>query len=195
MILTGNRLCLLMLSATVLTAACTQQSDNEVAQFDVSEAGADAAERKIILAPPISTVKPGAAVTFSHADVKSIEVGENSAVTITVNEGYPSGTLTLEATGGAGLDVFGATRVLEVAMADVTTHTWRVDFQPQSDGVHYVNVLATARPEPGVFETRAYAVRVNAGSWASAQTQKATPTEMLEDDTPAIMLKADETIE
>ena len=192
---TGKLFGLLTLGAGVLLASCTQQPTSVATPNDGAEVPADAAARKVILAPPISTVKPGASVTFSHEAVKTLDVGENGAVTITVNEGYPTGTLTLEATGGDGLEVFGATRVTEVAMSDVTTHTWRVDFQPQAAGVHYVNVLATARPGPGVIETRAYAVRVNADNWASAKAEAAMPTEMLSDDTPAVMLKAEETIE
>ena len=192
---TGNLFGLLTLSAGLLVASCAQQPASDVTLADGAEIATDAAPSKVVLAPAISTVKPGASVTFSHQAVKTLEVGENSAVTITVNEGYPTGTLTLEATGGDGLEVFGATRVTEVAMSDVTTHSWRVDFQPQSAGVHYVNVLATARPGPGVIETRAYAVRINAGDWASAKAEAAMPTEMLSDDMPAVMLKAEETIE
>lgn len=192
---TGNLFGLLLLSLGVVVASCTQQPASDATPNSGAEVAADAAARKVMLAPAISTVKPGASVTFSHQAVKTLEVGENGAVTITVNEGYPTGTLTLEATGGDGLEVFGATRVTEVAMSDVTTHSWRVDFQPQSAGVHYVNVLATAKPEPGVIETRAYAVRVNAGDWANAKAEAAMPTEMLSDDMPAVMLKAEETIE
>lgn len=90
--------------------------------------------------------------------------------------------------------MFGANRVAQLSMSDVTTHTWRLEFQPQTDGVHYINVQATARPEAGVFETRAYAVRVNAGEWASAKAQAAMPMEMLDNETPAVMLEAQETI-
>lgn len=182
-------------AALALAAACAQQPVTDGAVVEVTEATAETPAQKVKLAPPITTVKPGASVTFSHPDVKELAVGDNGSVEITVNEGYPSGTLTLEATGGDGLEVFGANRVVQLEMSDVTTHTWRVDFQPQSDGVHYVNVQATARPEAGVFETRAYAVRVNAGDWASAKAAAAMPMEMLDKDTPAVMLEAQETIE
>ena len=186
---------LLSVAAATLITACAQQPATDGAAIEVTEVTADTPAKKVKLAPPITTVKPGASVTFSHPEVKTLAVGDNGAVEITVNEGYPSGTLTLEASGDDGLEVFGASRVVQLPMSDITTHTWRVDFQPQYDGVHYINVLATARPEAGVFETRAYAVRVNAGDWASAKAAAATPMEMLDNDTPAVILEAQETIE
>lgn len=194
MIKTTHTFSLLSIAAVSLVAACAQQTGTDSAAVEVTEVSADTPAKKVTLAPPITTVKPGASVTFSHPAVKTLAVGDNGAVEITVNEGYPSGTLTLEATGGEGLDVFGANRVAQLSMSDVTTHTWRLEFQPQTDGVHYINVQATARPEAGVFETRAYAVRVNAGEWASAKAQAAMPMEMLDNETPAVMLEAQETI-
>ncbi|MEL6414700.1 MAG: hypothetical protein AAFQ15_07155 [Pseudomonadota bacterium] len=195
MIKTTQRLSLLSTATALLAAACAQQPVTDTAAVDVTEVSAETPAKKVTLGPAISTVKPGASVTFSHPDVKTVAVGDNGSVEITVNEGYPSGTLTLEASGGDGLDVFGANRVVQLGMSDVTTHTWRVDFQPQSDGVHYINVQATARPEDGVFETRAYAVRINAGAWVNAKAEAATPMEMLDNETPAVMLEAQETIE
>lgn len=195
MIKTTQTFGLLSCATAAMITACAQQPATESAAVEITEVTADASADKVTLAPPITTVKPGASVSFSHPEVKTLAVGDNGSVEITVNEGYPSGTLTLEASGGDGIEVFGASRVVQLAMSDVTTHTWRIDFQPQYDGVHYVNVLATARPEDGVFETRAYAVRVNSGDWASAKAAAATPMEMLDNDTPAVMLEAEETIE
>ena len=191
MIKTTQTFGLLSIATTSLLVACAQQPTST----EVTEVTAETPAKKVTLGAPISTVKPGASVTFSHSAVKTAEVGENGSVEVTVNEGYPTGTLTLEATGGDGLEVFGANRVVDLGMSDATTHTWRIDFQPRSDGVHYINVQATARPEAGVFETRAYAVRVNAGEWASAKAAAAKPVEMLDGDTPAVMLEAQETIE
>ena len=195
MIKTTQTFGLLSMATVSLVTACAQQSGSDSAVIEVTEVTAETPTKKVTLGPAISTIKPGASVTFSHSDVKSAAVGENGSVEITVNEGYPSGTLTLEATGGDGLEVFGANRVVELGMSDATTHAWRIDFQPQSDGVHYINVQATARPDDGVFETRAYAVRVNAGDWASAKAAAAKPMEMLDNDTPAVMLEAQEIIE
>lgn len=185
----------LPLSAALLFAACAQESVNDTASVDVVEPSQQAQVSEVRLAPPITTVKPGASVTFTHDAVKPIEVGENGSVTITVHEGYPFGTLSLEASGGAELEVFGAERQVQLDMADATSHTWRLDFQPQSDGVHYINILATARPEAGMLSTRAFAVRVNAGDWQAAKAKTGLEMQMLEDDTPAVILEARETIE
>lgn len=182
-------------AAVLFLAACAQDDVSDTESTDIAVASQPASMSKVKLAPPISTVKPGASVTFTHDAVKPLEVGENGSVTITVHEGYPFGTLSLEATGGSELDVFGAERQIQVDMADATSHTWRLDFQPQSDGVHYISIQATARPEAGVFETRAFAVRVNAGDWQSAKATSGLTKQMLDDDTPAVMLEAREFIE
>ena len=171
-----------------LLAACAQPEAAEPVELATSS---------VKLAPPIATVKPGASVTFSNADLKPVQIGENASVTITVNEGYPSGTMTLEASGNEGLAVFGAGATKRVDMADITTHTWRVDFQGETDGVHYINVLATVEPKGGVVETRAYAVRVEVGDWQSAQAKISAETamEMLPSGEPAVILDAQETIQ
>lgn len=179
------------LALGVFVSACAQHSGETVST------ATELTEAKVQLAPPITTVKPGASVTFSHPAVKSLDIGENGSVTLTVNEGYPSGVLTLEASGEEGIEVFGAGAIARIDMADATTHSWRVDFQATADGVHYVQVMATAEPKGGLVERRAYAVRVNAGDWASAQakTQAEKPMLMLEGDVAAVTMEAQETIE
>lgn len=185
----------LPLTAALFLAACAQDSASDIAAAELQTASHPAPANKVTLAPPITTVKPGASVTITHDDVKPLELGETGSVTVTVHEGYPFGTLSLEATGAEGLDIFGAERAVQLDMADVTSHTWRLNFQPQTDGVHYINLLATARPESGVVETRAFAVRVNAGDWLAAKAKTGLEMQMLENDTPAVMLEAREFIE
>lgn len=162
-----------------------------------AETAADAPKPSIILAPPIMTVKPGASVIFSTSPIKPVALGENGSVTVTVVEGYPSGTLTLSATGADGLSVFGANRTMSVDMANATAHQWRIDFQGEADGVHYINILATAEPKGGLTETRAYAVRVEVGDWQDAQAKLSAEKamEIMPSGEPAIILEAEETIE
>ena len=167
---------------------CAQSAPAEIA---------DTSKSSVKLAPPITTVKPGASVTFSTPTIKPVELGENGSVIVTVNEGYPSGTLTLSAAGVEGLPVFGANRTMSVDMANVTTHEWRIDFQGEVDGVHYINILATAEPKGGLTETRAYAVRVEVGDWQDAQAKLSAEKamEIMPSGEPAIILEAEETIE
>lgn len=176
-----------ILAGAALTA-CSQSKAPEPAVFD---------RPTIKLAPPIATVKPGASVTFSHSDVKPVQIGENGAVVITVNEGYPSGIMTLQASAQNGLAVFGASTTLRADMADKTTHEWRVDFQGETDGVHYISVVAEVAPKGGVVETRAYAVRIEVGDWQAAQAKISaeTVTEMMPSGESAVILDAQETIQ
>ena len=174
--------------AGALLGACAQSETSEPIE---------AAKPTVKLAPPIATVKPGASVTFSSSDLKPVQIGENGSVVITVNEGYPSGLMTLQARGHDGLAVFGANTTMRVDMADKTTHEWRVDFQGEADGVHYIGVTALVEPKGGAVETRAYAVRVEVGDWQSAQAKLSAERtmEMLPSGEAAVILDAQETIQ
>lgn len=180
-----------------MLAACTQQQAVDPGATELAEVSAAASEKQVKLAPPITTIKPGASVTFSMDEAKPIASGENGSVTLTVNEGYPSGVLHLKASGSAGLNVFGAERVAQKDMSSGTSHSWRIDYAADADGVYLINILATAEPEPGFTEMRAHSVRVKIGDWQAAQAkaQVARKTEMLPDGERATILEAEETIE
>ncbi|MEL7031194.1 MAG: hypothetical protein AAGL97_12615 [Pseudomonadota bacterium] len=149
------------------------------------------------LGPAISTIKPGAAVSFSHEVSGPIAVEGNGYVTLTINEGYPYGALELKASSDEGLAVLGPNATHTINMADGTTHTWRVDFQGLTDGVHYLNIMATAKPSSDAGEMRSYAVRVEVGDWKSVEAAREAekPMEMQADGEMAVILEADETIE
>lgn len=185
------------ISAAALLAGCAQQQTAEPVLAEREAQIPSAASKDVRLAPPITTVKPGASVTFSLDEAKPIALGENGSVTLTVNEGYPSGVLRLKATGGNGLNVFGAQKEVQMDMASGTSHTWRIDYSADADGVYLINILATAEPEPGFSEMRAHSVRVKFGDWQSAQAKvsAATATEMLPSGEPAVILEAQETTE
>lgn len=189
-----------LLSATALTAgmlgACVQQQVGEPAVVAETSETAPADDKAVKLGPAISTVKPGASVTFSHEVSGPLDAGDTGSVTLTVNEGYPVGILHLQATGDPGIAVFGAEASIQKDMSDVTTHSWRVDFEAETDGVHYINVMATVEMDGGLQASRAYAVRVEVGDWQSVQAkvQAASPVELQSDGEPAVILEAEETI-
>ena len=192
---------LVSISAATLLAACAQR---HAADPVVADAPGESVETAITetksdvkLAPPITTVKPGASVTFSHDTVAAIAVNETGTVTLTVNEGYPDGTLTLQASGEEGLDVFGAQTSARFDMADVTTHTWRINFASAADGAYHIHIMATADMSDGYSESRAYAVPVKIGDWQSAQSkaQVATTIDTLESGETAVVMQAEETID
>jgi len=184
-----------VISAGVLAACVQQQPADANVVAEVSETAA-APSKEVKLGPAISTVKPGASVTFSHDLSGKVAAGENGAVTVTVNEGYPSGTLHLKATGDPGLSVFGAEVTAQKDMSLGTTHTWRLDYAAENDGLYYINVLAQVEMADGLQESRAYAIRVEVGDWQAAQAkvQAANPVEMQADGEPAVILEAEETI-
>ncbi len=184
---------LLALSVAGLLTACMQQSATQTPEeIEVSEA-----PKLVTLAPPIQTKKPAPALSFSHEMSGVVEAGETGTVTFTVNEGYPHGTLILEAKGDDGLDVFGATASTSQDMSNTTTHTWQVNFSAAADGVYRLHVSASANVDETVSDMGAYAVEVKVGNWQSAQS-KAAPTgrmEMQRDGEPAVILEAEETID
>ncbi len=186
------------LSAAASLGACVQQPAAEPSAPEANtDIAAVAATSKVKLAPPITTVKPGASVTFSHDPVSSIEVGENGSVTLTINEGYPEGVLHLDASGDDGLAVFGAQSSARMDMAAGTSHTWRLDYAAERDGVYYINVSARAEMADGYSVSRAYAVRVQVGDWQNAQAkvQAAGDVQMLPTGEAAVILEAEETID
>nr|WP_070960251.1 hypothetical protein [Hyphomonas sp. Mor2] len=183
--------------AAALLAGCAQQKTADPVLADADTLQATGPTKQVKLAPPITTIKPGASVTFSLDEAKPIAVGENGSVTLTVNEGYPTGVLKLKATGGKGLNVFGAERNAQMDMASGTSHTWRIDYSADADGVYLINILATAEPEAGFSEMRAHSVRVKIGDWQAAQAkvQAATDMETMQSGERAVILEAQEVIE
>lgn len=182
--------------AIVLTGCTAPASNDGVTETQLTVA--DTVQKPTAkLGPAISTIKPGAAVSFSHDVSGPVAVEGNGYVTLTINEGYPYGALELKASSDEGLAVLGANAAHTINMADGTTHSWRVDFQGLTDGVHYLNIMATAKPSSDAGETRSYAVRVEVGDWKTVEAarQAAKPMELQADGEMAVILEATETIE
>ena len=191
MIFTPRHISLSALSLALVACAAPTANDASVQPEATRSAANENTAAK--LGPAISTIKPGASVTFSHETPGPVQVDANGYVTLTINEGYPAGVLTLEASSDDGLEVSGPSASTTLNMADGTTHSWRVDFRGLTDGVHYLNVMATA----DTGETRAYAARIEVGDWKTAEAARkaAKPMEMQADGEMAVILEAEETIE
>lgn len=187
-----------LVALALLLGACAQDlavAPQEDTQSASPEAATDAAP-KTVLRSPITTRKPGAAVTFSHPDIGVIDAGQIGTVTLTVNEGYPDGTLSLSAASDPGLSVLGPDRDMTVDMAAGTSHSWRLTYSAEADGVYYIHLFATADPGEGASVSRASAVRVNIGNWQAAKALGDTTSNKttLANDEPAILMDAEETI-
>lgn len=176
------------IAATSGLAACTQSVPVE--QSERSEGA-------VILAPPISTVKPGASVTFSADGADGLSAGNTGTVTVSIHEGYPSGVLTVTASTKTGISLVGNPDPAQFDMASGTTHTWKLDIAAEADGVHYVNLLATVSSENGFAQSRAYSVRVEVGDWKAAQAEQeaAKTIETMSDGQRAVIMPAEETTE
>ena len=185
-----------LLALGVVLSACAQQGAENVA--DIEPVIASASESKSVeLAPMISTVKPGASVTFSETVTQDLDIGDSGFAMLTINEGYPSGLLTLTATGDHGVSIPGGASSTQLNMADGTRHSWRIDFSAETEGVHYLNIVAEAAPSDGLVQSRAYAIRIEVGDWKTVQAEQdaAKPMEMQADGEMAVLMQAEETIE
>ena len=93
--------------------------------------------------------------------------------------------------------MFGAETSARMDMDAGTTHSWRLDYAAETDGVYYINISARAEMPDGYSESRAYAVRVQIGDWQDAQAKldAVSDVQMLPSGEPAVILEADETIE
>jgi len=191
MILTPSNISLFAVSLALV--ACAAPASNEASVQTQATQSAVNEKPTVTLGPSISTIKPGAAVSFSHETSGPVQVGGNGYVTLTINEGYPTGTLSLLASSDDGLDVAGTSASTTLNASDGTTHSWRVDFRGEADGVHYLNVMAMA----DTGERRSYAIPIQVGDWKSVEDARkaAKPMQEQADGEMAIILEAQETIE
>lgn len=182
-----------LLSFGILLGACAQTSSDAVETTEMTLQDTQSVQ----LAPAISTVKPGASVTFSQELTQGLDSGDTGFATITINEGYPAGRLNLTATGDAGVSIAGGQASTQFDMAGRTTHTWRVDFSAESDGVHYLHLVAKADADDGLAQSRAHAIRVEVGDWKAVQIERqaAKSMEAMASGEMAVMMPAEETIE
>lgn len=174
-------------------SACAQQSTEIAAPIEAAKTET----RTVALGPAVQTVKPGALVTVSSDVTQDLNAGDTGFASITLNEGYPYGTLHVVARGGDGLTVPGGEASVQFDMSDRTTHTWRVDFETLSDGVHYLNLMTKADVEAGFSQSRAHAIRIEVGDWKSVQAEREAAKAMTTMSTgeSAVILEAQETIE
>lgn len=173
-------------ATTLALTACAPQAAEPAATSPVSE---PAATKTVKLEYP-RTRKPGAAIDFTHKFESVPEVGQFTTVAISIREYYGYGSLTLEASGDESLVVFAPTASMTASMAGTNAHVWRVSFEPKTEGVHYLNIVATIDGPDMEPTARSHAVRIEVGDAVSSKTS----AEPINGET-AVMLEAEETIE
>lgn len=182
-----------LLALALAMGACAEQAVEDVTPIEASKTDT----KTVALGPAIQTVKPGASVTISSDITQGLNAGDTGFASITLNEGYPYGTLSVVASGDDGIEVTGGEASVQFDMSGRTTHTWRVDFETLSDGVHYLNLITKADVETGFSQSRAHAIRIEVGDWKAVQAQREAAKLMTTMSTgeQAVVLEADETIE
>ncbi|MEO1100564.1 MAG: hypothetical protein AAFW65_01840 [Pseudomonadota bacterium] len=174
------------LGAAFALVACTADRVEQ----EPAAAPAATSTSKVKLPEYPRTRKPGAAVSFKHAFEAKPEVDQLTTVEITVRDDYSDGTLSLTASGDDSLIVFGPTASMTASMAGTAEHVWRVSFEPKSEGVHYLNIVATVEEADLFPMARSHAIRIEVGDVAPSKTA-AEPT----NGEMAVILEAEETTE
>jgi hypothetical protein len=142
-----------------------------------------------------ATVKPGAAITFSHSFEGPLIAGEQGQVMLTISEAYTSGVVNVDVIVDEGLSVFGSSLSKTVQLSGGPDHTWPITFSAVQNGVQYLRVRAVTEIDGQPSSARSYAVRIDVGGSSDTSVQKATASTMMPDGNAVIMLEAEETTE
>lgn len=150
---------ILLLASASLAAACSQ-APSDTANAQIEQATTDPAK-----ALPIrTTIKPGAAISFKHSDLVSVEPGENGRVTVVLSEPYEQGQLVVTANASDGLEVFGAERSMRFDLSSDTPHEMTIEYRATQPGDYRIGFAARVELDGGFRMGRAYAVPVRIGS-------------------------------
>lgn len=147
------------IAAAGLMAACSQAAD-EPAGIQIERAKTDPAKAL----PLRTTIKPGAAISFGHSELASVEPGENGRVTVFLAEPYAQGQLIVTAHASDGLDVFGAERSMRFDLSSDVPHEMTVDYRATRSGDYRIGFSARVELDGGFRMGSAYAVPVRIGS-------------------------------
>ncbi len=143
-------------------------------------------------AHPAPTIKPGAAVSFSHALRAPVEPNGAGVIELTINEEYETGAIQLVATSD-GLDLATASRSTTISMDGASQHRWDVYFDAPAGGVYYIDFAATVE-DAGGSATRSYSVAVQVGDQAAFAKPQADDVALDAAGNAVVIMEAEETI-
>ncbi len=155
--------------AGLLLTACGTADIDAHAQEPAAETQKLKAAKIADFEPVRSTIKPGAALQFTHTIQDKVSPGQNGSVQFTMRESYPGGVVRVEANGTEGLEVFGSAVTQSFDMTETGEHVWSVNYRAQGDGLYYLNIVATAEPDNRPAMMRAYSVRLEIGDITQAK--------------------------
>lgn len=139
-----------------------------------------------------ATIKPGAAVEFSHRMQSPTRIGDVGTAVVTVSEGYESGSLRLIARASEGLELVSSENLATLSMAGSRDHVVNVRFRARSEGVHYLSLTGEVSDNAGQKAVRNFSMRVQIGNAPA----KAAKPGLAKDGkgAPIILMPATETI-
>ncbi|MEM8771274.1 MAG: hypothetical protein AAGD92_06470 [Pseudomonadota bacterium] len=111
-----------------------------------------------------ATRKPGAAVTFKHALRDKVSPNGAGVITLTVDNAYGEGTLSLEAKSAKGLRLATRSQSTQFDMSGAKSQEWDIYFNAGDAGVYYIDVGATVIRANSVVGVRNYSIRVDVGA-------------------------------
>jgi hypothetical protein len=180
------------LAAAALVAACAsekpQQETAAAPAGDAAQTDPDA----IAATADTGVGKPGAAVDIGHVQRAAVDAGEIGVVEFRFSESYLAGSMTVRASGSAGLEIVPPDPQTTMAMRDKADHRWDISFRAAASGVYYIDLLIAATDASGALETRSYSARVVVGS-GGVSPKPGARTETI-DGEPAVVMEAEETV-
>jgi len=116
--------------------------------------------------------KPGAAVSYAHNLKPQLSVGETVTFTLTLDESYNAGNLTVNLGVDGAITLFPTSGQTSFDMASGASHDMDISFTANSNGRHYINVQAQAIDGSGDSKPRIFSIPVQVGQQI---TQKINP--------------------
>lgn len=156
--------------------------------------------------------KPSAAIYFNHDFSGSAEIGMMQAINLNVTDQYPGATISLKFTPSEGIRYFGPAQLTHrsTAIEGLTSTTSEIgegggnaiplQFQPLTEGVHKLSVIATASLADGQSIVRSYMIPIYVGD-AYQPTKQSFKDQAVKPSKPPvssggfIIMDAEETIE
>jgi len=143
--------------------------------------------------------KPSASIDFQHDFAGSASVGTVETINLKMLDRYAGGTVDVSVKSSDGIELFENPKGQSLKMGgegnDLT-----IQFQPKTEGVHHITVLAVARTTDGQSITRSYAIPVYVGEGFKpakrpAPRPKDPETTVVKASGGLIIMDAEETIE
>ena len=119
--------------------------------------------------------KPSAAIYFNHDFGGSADLGAMQAINLKVTDNYPGASINLRVLPSEGISYFGPAEMTRssTAISGVSTTTSEIgevsgnnmalQFQPKSEGIHKLTVVATANLADGQSIVRSYSIPIYVG--------------------------------